>query len=296
MGREYAPGRMVFAAAGPLKHEAIVETVARHFGDLPASEPPDAEPGRYTGGERRLVRKLEQANVVLGLPGVSFKDPGYYALHMFAHVLGGGLTSRLWHEVRETRGLAYGIDAFHWPFSDCGLFGIAAGTAGKDLPELVEVSLACARDAARDVDAVEIQRAKAQLKVALLTALETPGGRIERIARQILAWGRVFPARRSRAGSTPSPSRTSRRRARCCSGPPDARGGGPDPQAPGARRGRGAPRGLIAVRSPPIIFGPGTSARRWRPPASQCASLGPLARSSAATPIAHRLRRTSSTR
>lgn len=193
MTREYSPGRMVFAAAGPLEHEAIVETVARHFGDLPSSEPPAAEPGRYTGGERRLVRRLEQANVVLGLPGVSFKDPGYYALHMFAHVLGGGLTSRLWHEVREIRGLAYGIDAFHWPFSDCGLFGIGAGTSGKDLPELVEVSLACSRAAARDVDAVEIRRAKAQLKVALLTALETPGGRIERIARQLLAWGRVVP-------------------------------------------------------------------------------------------------------
>ena len=194
MTREYVPGRMVFAAAGPLEHDSVVETVARHFGDLPPSEPPAAEPGRYTGGERRLVRKLEQANVVLGLPGVSFKDPGYYALHMFAHVLGGGLTSRLWHEVRETRGLAYGIDAFHWPFSDCGLFGIGAGTAGRDLPELVEVSLACARAAARDVETVEIRRAKAQLKVALLTALETPGGRIERIARQLLAWGRVVPS------------------------------------------------------------------------------------------------------
>ena len=65
----------------------------------------------------------------LGLPGCSFKDPHFYAIHMFTQVLGGGLTSRLWHEVRESRGLAYGIDAFHWPFSDCGLFGIGAGTA-----------------------------------------------------------------------------------------------------------------------------------------------------------------------
>ena len=83
-----------------------------------------------------MPRKLEQANLVLGLPGLSFKDPGYYATHLFAHVLGGGLTSRLWHEVRETRGLAYSIEAFHWPFSDCGLFGIGAGTAAKDVAEL----------------------------------------------------------------------------------------------------------------------------------------------------------------
>ena len=102
MARAYAPGRMVFAAAGPLEHEAIVAAVARHFGDLPPVEPPLAEPGRYTGGERRRLRKLEQANVMLGFPGVSFKDPAYYATHLFAQVLGGGLTSRLWHEVRET--------------------------------------------------------------------------------------------------------------------------------------------------------------------------------------------------
>ena len=105
------------------------------------------EPGRYTGGERRISRKLEQANLVLGLPGLSFKDPGYYATHLFAHILGGGLTSRLWHEVRETRGLAYSIDAFHWPFSDCGLFGIGAGTAGSDVRELMDVTLACMRQA-----------------------------------------------------------------------------------------------------------------------------------------------------
>jgi predicted Zn-dependent peptidase len=94
--------------------------------------------------------------------------------------------------VREVRGLAYGVDAFHWPFSDCGLFGVGAGTAGKDLPELVEVSLACARAAAAEAETVEVRRAKAQLKVALLAALETPGGRIERTARQLLAFGRVL--------------------------------------------------------------------------------------------------------
>ncbi|MBY0250401.1 MAG: insulinase family protein, partial [Methylobacterium organophilum] len=166
----------------------------RHFGALPAKTAPASVPGVYGGGERRMPRKLEQANVVIGLPGLSFRDERYYALHMFAQVLGGGLTSRLWQEVRETRGLAYEIQAFHWPFSDCGLFGIGAGTAGADLPELVDVTLAATARAARDLDATEIARAKAQLKVSLLSALETPGGRIERNARQILAWGRVIPA------------------------------------------------------------------------------------------------------
>lgn len=192
--REYAPDNMVLAAAGDVDHVQIVEAAERFFGALPRGGRPVTAPGRYTGGERRLPRRLEQANLVLGLPGLSFKDPGNFATHLFAHVLGGGLTSRLWHEVRETRGLAYSIEAFHWPFSDCGLFGIGAGTAGADVADLVAVTLDAARRATEDVDEAELARARAQMKVGLLTALETPGGRTDRLARQLLAWGRVIPS------------------------------------------------------------------------------------------------------
>jgi predicted Zn-dependent peptidase len=192
IAREYTTGKMVLAAAGDVNHAQVVEAAEKFFGGLPAIEARSAEPGRYTGGDRRMPRKLEQANLVLGLPGLSFKDPAYYATHLFAHVLGGGLTSRLWHEVRETRGLAYSIEAFHWPFSDCGLFGIGAGTARSDVAPLVEVTLDCARQATRDIEPVELNRAKAQMKVALLSALESPGGRVDRIARQLLSWGRII--------------------------------------------------------------------------------------------------------
>ncbi|WP_134494363.1 M16 family metallopeptidase [Microvirga pakistanensis] len=191
LAREYIPAKMVLAAAGNVDHAQIVDAAERLFGAMPAVEARSPETGHYTGGERRLARRLEQANIVLGLPGLSFKDPGYYATHLFAHIFGGGLTSRLWHEVRETRGLAYSVDSFHWPFSDCGLFGIGAGTAGADVSEFTKVTLACMRQAAQDISEIEMVRAKAQMKVALLTALETPGGRIERMARQLLSWGRI---------------------------------------------------------------------------------------------------------
>lgn len=191
LAREYAPGKMVLAAAGDVDHGRIVEMAERCFGAMPTAAPREPEPSHYEGGERRIPRKLEQANIVLGLPGLSFKDKNYYATHLFAHILGGGLTSRLWHEVRENRGLAYSIDAFHWPFSDCGLFGIGAGTAGADVAELMNVTLECTRKATDDISEIEMTRAKAQMKVALLTALETPGGRIERVARQLLSWGRI---------------------------------------------------------------------------------------------------------
>jgi predicted Zn-dependent peptidase len=194
LSREYAPGRMVLAAAGDVDHAQVAECAERHFGHLKPVAAGSAEQPRYTGGERRIRRKLEQANLVLGLPGLSFKEPGYYATHLFAHLLGGGLTSRLWQEVREQRGLAYSIDAFHWPFSDAGIFGIGAATSGASLRELVDVTLECAVRATRDIDAVEMARARAQMKVGLLTALESPGGRIDRIARQLLTWNRLIPS------------------------------------------------------------------------------------------------------
>jgi predicted Zn-dependent peptidase len=194
LAREYAPGKIVLAAAGDVDHAQIVHAAERLFGSMLAVDIGEPASGLYSGGERRIPRKLEQANLVLGLPGLSFKDPNYYATHLFAHLLGGGLTSRLWHEVRENRGLAYSIDAFHWPFSDSGLFGIGAGTAGRDVSELIEVTLECMRRATEEISEIEMARAKAQMKVALLTALETPGGRIERIARQLLSWGRILPS------------------------------------------------------------------------------------------------------
>ena len=129
----------------------LVPWVERHYRDR--VEPKDlADPQLAI----ECITALEELERILGLPGLSFRDDDYYALHIFAQVLGGGLTSRLWQEVRETRGLAYEIQAFHWPFSDCGLFGIGAGTAPEDVAELIEVSLACLRRAAEDATEAEV--------------------------------------------------------------------------------------------------------------------------------------------
>jgi predicted Zn-dependent peptidase len=195
MTREYTPDRMVIAAAGAVDHDEMAAAAERFFGSLVSKSPAASEAtATYTGGDCRMPRKLEQVNLVIGLPGCSFKEDRYNATHMFSQILGGGLTSRLWHEVREQRGLAYEIGAFLWPFSDTGLLGISAGTAASDAFELVEVTLDCARSAVSEIEESELARAKVQLKVALLAALESPGGRIERNARQLLAWGRVIPS------------------------------------------------------------------------------------------------------
>jgi len=127
---------------------------------------------------------------MLGWPGRALGDAAYYSLQVFANVLGGGMSSRLFQEVREERGLAYAVDAFHWPFTDTGVFGLGAGTAPEDVDELLPVALGCLRDAALAATPEELGRAQAQMKVALLTASESASSRADQLARQILAFGR----------------------------------------------------------------------------------------------------------
>ncbi|WP_244491239.1 pitrilysin family protein [Bosea sp. Root381] len=195
LSRNYHAGNMVLAASGAVDHAELVKLAEAHLAALPPgpAAPPPREDGRYLGGEARVGSDEEQVHLVLGFPGRPFKDGVHYPMQIFASVLGGGLSSRLFQEVREQRGLAYAIDAFHWPFSDCGVFGIGAGTAPEDVGELIEVALACLRQAAEDTTEVEVARARAQMKVGLLASLESPGGKLEQMARQVLLFGRAIP-------------------------------------------------------------------------------------------------------
>ncbi len=196
LSRHYHAGNMVLAAAGAVDHAELVALAEKALAKLPArpaGPPPARDLAVYHGGEARIDGDEEQVHVVLGFPGKPFKDGAHYPLQIFSAVLGGGLSSRLFQEVRERRGLAYAIDAFHWPFSDCGVFGISAGTAPEDVGELVEVAFDCLRQAVRDVSEVEMARARAQMKVGLLASLESPGGKLEQMARQVLVFGRAIP-------------------------------------------------------------------------------------------------------
>ncbi|MDR1828139.1 MAG: insulinase family protein [Methylobacteriaceae bacterium] len=190
--REYVPERMVLAAGGAVRHAEMVELAHRFFGGLTARQAPPAAPGRYTGGNRRIRRKLEQLNIVIGFPGYSHSDDRHYAAHMFAHILGGSLTSRLWREVRETRGLAYEIGAFHWTFSDCGILGIGGAAGEKDARDYLNVVRDTVFQTVETLSPAELERARAQTKVGILTALENPAGRTALWARQLMAWGRLI--------------------------------------------------------------------------------------------------------
>lgn len=189
----YGARSCVVAAAGALDHRQICDEVFEKFAALPAVAPKSLPPARYVGGEKLVSKRLEQTQVVIGFEGLAFADPQNYAAHIFANAVGGGMASILFQEVRETRGLAYSIAAFHWSYLDTGLFGFEAATGGRDVPELVKVSLDAMAEAAHGLKEADMARAKAQTKVALLTALESSSARAEQIARQTMIFGRVLP-------------------------------------------------------------------------------------------------------
>ena len=152
-----------------------------------------AAPARYSGGLEIGVRDLEQAHIVLGLEGRSYHAPDFFAVQIFGNILGGSSSSRLFQEVREKRGLCYSIYAFHAAYSDTGTFGVYAGSDPADSRELLDVVIAELADAAEHANSVEIDRAKALMKVSLLMALESSSARADQIARQILVYGRPIP-------------------------------------------------------------------------------------------------------
>ena len=193
MTRHYAAGNVVVAAAGNLRHETVVDLARQHFADLPSAMPAPFVRGEYSGGEFREARDLDQVHIVLGFPSVSYADPDYYPALLLSTLLGGGMSSRLFQEIREKRGLVYSIYSFSAPFLDGGLFGIYAGTGEKEAAELVPVTLEELRKVQLGVTEAELARARAQVKAGLLMSLESTGSRCEQVARQIQVFGRIIP-------------------------------------------------------------------------------------------------------
>jgi predicted Zn-dependent peptidase len=193
MHRHYAAANTVVAGAGNLDHDRFLELVQQHFADLPPDLPPSATAGRYEGGEFREERDLDQVHIVLGFPAVSYADPEYYPAMMLSMVLGGGMSSRLFQEIREKRGLVYSIYSFNAPYLDSGLFGIYAGTGESEAAELMPVALDELHKIQDSVRHEELARARAQVKAGLLMSLESTGTRCEQLARQIQVFGRVIP-------------------------------------------------------------------------------------------------------
>lgn len=198
----YAPDRIVVSAAGAIDEDELLALSEQAFGSAVGPSPGLPEPGpvRYEGGLIARARKLEQAHLVLFLPGVGAHDRDYYAFRLFAEALGGGMSSRLFQEAREKRGLAYSIDAFADPHEDAGLFGIYAGCSAKDAAPCAEVAAQEVRALTSAPEPGELARAKAQLKAHLFMARESSLARAEQAAGQLLLFDRLFSTAEIAAG------------------------------------------------------------------------------------------------
>ncbi len=189
VARKYTASDMVLAAAGAVDHEALVDLAKANFSKLSNAAPDSDYTAQYVGGEGSIERDLQELQIILGFEGLPYEHEDYYAVQVLASILGGGMSSRLFQEVREKRGLCYSVYAFHWAFADTGLFGVHAATGPEDAAELTEVLVDQLKETIKGVTEKEVSRAKAQLRAGLMMALESPAARAGQLARQVMIYG-----------------------------------------------------------------------------------------------------------
>ena len=191
VSEHYGPDQMILSAAGAVDHEAIVAQAEALFGDMIARPALIADAARFHGGESRKVKDLEQAHLALAFESPGYRDPNFYAAQVYSVALGGGMSSRLFQEIREKRGLCYTIFAQTGAYSDTGMTTIYAGTSGEEIKDLTNLTIDEMKRAAEEMSPAEVARARAQMKAGLLMGLESPSSRTERLARMIQIWGEV---------------------------------------------------------------------------------------------------------
>lgn len=194
MQSRYTTGSMVLTAAGNIDHDDFVRQVERQFTALrtaPAQKPTVAA---YKGGDFRQERDLEQVHLVLGFDGIAYEDPLFYSAAVLSTLLGGGMSSRLFQEVREKRGLVYSIYSYASAYTDGGLFTIYAGTGEDDVAEMIPVMCDEIRKVTDGLTEDELARARAQLKAGILMGMESTSNRCEQAARHIMSYQRSITA------------------------------------------------------------------------------------------------------
>ena len=188
----YNPKKMVVSAAGKIDHDEFVSSILKTCTNLPSGNSNKREDAEYFSGEYRENKKLEQIHFLLGFEGIDYHHKDYYSLLIYSSLLGGGMSSRLFQEIREKRGLVYGISSFSTSYTDTGVFGIYAGTGDKEIKELIPVLCDELRNSPNSISEKEINRGKAQLKTSLMMGRESAFRRCESAARQLLVFNRVI--------------------------------------------------------------------------------------------------------
>ena len=191
VAQHYAPHQMVLSAAGAVDHDAIVAQAEAAFGSLARRDESAVEPAQFVSGSKVVTKNLEQAHFTLAFEAPSYMDPEIYTAQIFSTAFGGGMSSRLFQEVREKRGLCYTIFSSAGAYSDTGTMTLYAGTAGDQVTGLAEITLDELKRSADDMSEAEVDRARAQMKAGMLMGLESPASRAERLARMMAIWNRI---------------------------------------------------------------------------------------------------------
>lgn len=193
MKANYGAQRMVLSAAGKIDHDQLVRHAEALFGGMNGGVGGKFEPARYGGGIRSSSKPFEQSHLLFAFEGPSYNAPDYYAAQVFSAHFGGGISSRLFQEVRERRGLCYSVYSSFWALADTGMFAVHAATGEPMMEELIKVVAAEFRRAAtKSPSEAEVARAKAQIKAGMLMGLESSSARAEYMARQLLLFNRLM--------------------------------------------------------------------------------------------------------
>jgi processing peptidase subunit beta len=189
MSRHYGAGQMLVTASGAVAHDDFVKRVEQRLGHLASAEETHRMSPSWQAGRHIEVRDLEQTHLVIGLPSFGARDDRRFAMMVLSTLFGGGMSSRLFQEVREKRGLCYSIFSFASMYSDSGHFGVYAGTSADRANEMLTVTAQQLAELAMGASEEEVSRAKAQLRASLVMARESVSGCGDALARQIMLFG-----------------------------------------------------------------------------------------------------------
>ncbi|MDC0074493.1 insulinase family protein [Alphaproteobacteria bacterium] len=192
MKQEYTPERIVISASGYIKHDLLVSLINDRLNNISSKPSSNFQPGKYFGGDYREVKELEQSHILIGFPGVSYGDIDYYTSQLFSIILGGGMSSWLFQEIRENLGLCYSISAFSTSYTDTGLVGIYTGTSKENINRIFPAISSLVVRMKEKVTNEELNKAKSQLKASLMMSLESSSSRCENFARQLLIFDKLI--------------------------------------------------------------------------------------------------------
>ncbi len=194
MDHHYAPDNLVIAVAGKIKHDEVLKKLAPLYGEFKRGGRrilEETPKGQQV--QEMILKDTEQMHLILGVPGLGQEDEDLYPMHILNNILGGGLSSRLFQEIREQRGMAYTVFSYHSTYVDTGLFAIYAGTTPSNSQEVVECVLAEILDIKKNgISQSELQRTKSQIKGGLYLGLESASSRMSRLGKTELTYNRVI--------------------------------------------------------------------------------------------------------